>query len=228
MGFINKLWNLVRGKGFKEEEKIEEKITDIEKELRNAEDIIEPKKKVIVKKEEKKIEIEKPKGIEKIERRYKRKETLTTVQNKLRKGITGETAFTPTNDMGQLRGVYNKLLKKSTISTQDKYGNEDEALIEVLIENRRKLQHRFTAEILIKTTKGEGRMSIDGILAEDISGIYNYIQIGGTYTSQEIKIAMNNAMAYFEKQYGSIGGSIQAPLETTSVITDIEVKMTFA
>ena len=71
-------------------------------------------------------------------------------------------------------------------------------------------------------------MSIDGILAEHLNGLYDYIQIGATYTSQELKNAMTEAQRYFEKQYGAIGGNIKPPMETKSTIQNISIKMTFA
>lgn len=244
MGFFKKLWNFVTGKGFKEEE-IKDDIQeaykeDINKKLRDAEDIkpiereeikedieirSEPRRRIV---KEDRFVSQANEDLVKAKDRFVKSGKISQLQDRLVEGTISETEFTPTDDLGMLNGIYNNLLQKSTISTVDRKGNLDQALIDVLIENRGKLQHRFTAEIIIYTTSGQGSMAIDGILAEHMSSIYDFIQVGATYTSEELKSAMNQALRFFEKQYGSIGGSINPPLETKSTVQDVQIKMTFA
>lgn len=241
MGFFKKLWNFVSGKGWQEEEELkkvqEEEYKQTQRDsLREAENLKQEEEIREIPKEEIK---EKPKPqikttpkqqeeVTQATKRYTQSGSLAKVQERLTEGTIGTIDFTPTSDMGVLKGVYNNLLKKSTISTTDRFGNEDNALIDILIENRNKLQHRFTAEIQIITDGGNGFMSVDGILAEHLNGIYDYLQIGGTYTSQELQTAMQNALSYFEKQFGSIGGNIRPPMNKKVTIQDIQIKMTFA
>lgn len=241
MGFFKKLWNFVSGKGWQDEEELLKKQEeqqyeeDRKEKLREAESLKPDIQEERIVSQERPIKQQQkptlPKKSEEVENariRYEGKGSLTKVQERLFPQTVGTIDFQPTSDMGILKGVYNKLIEKSTISPYDKNGNPDQALIDVLIENRNKLQHRFTAEIRIVTDGGEGYMSIDGILAEHLNGIYDFIQIGATYTSQELQEAMNQAQAYFEKQYGSIGGNIRPPMNKKVTVQDLQIRMTFA
>lgn len=242
MGFLKKAWNWITGKGYAEDEEIEkQKVAQEEKleRLQQAEDITpiqeKPRTEIKepVKEEELKPRQQRPiqtKGseIQQATKQFERSGSIAEVQGKLQVGTISNTTFTPTADLSTIKTVYSKLLERSTIPTVDREGNPDQALIGILIENREKIQHRFTAEISITTEKGIGRMSIDGILAEHLNSIYDFIQIGATYTSQELKTAMQDAITYFEKQYGSIGGNINPPMETKSTVQDIQIRMTFA
>lgn len=242
MGFWKKTWNWLTGKGFKEEEEIDTTQQEQQtKELQEAEETSTPQEETqqeeqIQKEEKQRFEPPKPQykepqkkeEVKTATKRFEQSGNIEKIQERLTEGVVSSVQFTPTKDLSSLRGVYNNLLRKSTISVYDKYGNEDQALLEVLVQNRNKLQHRFSGEIIIITNGTQGRMTIDGVLAEHLSDINDFIQEGMTYTSEELKKAMGEAMAYFEKQYGSIGGNIQAPPETKSTIQQIQVKLTFA
>lgn len=153
---------------------------------------------------------------------------ITAIQETIGKNNRSEIKFIPSRNLSDKRTVYEQLLRNSSISVIDKNGNVDTALLDILIENRRKLQHRFTATIEIITDKSKGSMEIAGILAEDCDDIYNYINTGETYSSQELKERMQQAMVHFEQTYGSIGGMIIPPNEEKSTITGIDIKLTFA
>lgn len=245
MGFFKKLWNFVSGKGWQEEELLKEEEQTIKEPTREEElqesleraeaqtpiekeeeiPVPEPPKQFTVTEPQEKEEKEE---VERATKRFSGSGSLANVQEQLTEGTINSIDFQPTTNLGELNQLYNKLLQRSTISTTDKDGNIDQALIDVLIENRNKLQHRFTAEIRIITDGGEGFMSIDGILAEHMGNIGEYIQVGGTYTSQELQVAMQNALTYFEKQYGSIGGNIRPPMNKKVTIQDLQIRMTFA
>lgn len=249
MGFFNKLWNAITGKGW-QEETLEEKIQETkgkeiipikqEKEIKEEEakqeeiEIKEEKQEEVKeeKKEEKKIKKERRKEetreIEQATKRYKESGNITNIQKQLKKGAIGTTEFKITNNLNELRSTYEELLSKSTITTRLRDGTTDKTLIDIIITNREKLQHRFSAEIIINTTNGTARMKIDGILAENLININNYLQEGRTYTSQELRTTMEEAQRYFEQEYGSIGGSIIVPPSNKLTITNIKTEMTFA
>jgi len=251
MGIFKKIWNFVTGKGFQDEEKEQEikiKEQNIQEQLEQAENLQEPTQETTT--QQKEEQITEPTTPQKQEtttqtqtkiipskanqetqqatQRFKGSGSITEAQKKLQGNRINQITFTPTNDLSTLKNTYQKLLQKSQISTTDKYGEEDQALIDILIENREKLQHRFSAEIIIITNGGKGSMYIDGILAEHLNSIYDHIQIGATYTSQELKEAMTETYKQLERQYGAIGGNINPPLEKKSTIQSIEINMTFA
>ena len=199
MGFLKKAWNWITGKGYLEDEEIQLKKAEQQEQSEALEraETLEPKQREEIQEQTQTIETQPeirteekpikpkptttPKSIEETTnatKRFQQSGNIAQAQERLSGDRINEITFTPTNDLNSLRNTYENLLRKSRISTTDKYGNEDKALIDILIENREKLQHRFTAEITIHTNKGQATMSIDGILAEHLNGLYDYIQIG--------------------------------------------------
>lgn len=263
MGFFKKLGNLLGGRGFKEDEEIEERkivlgeeeqekevkeeqtedplqIYKTEEELKaegiSEEQELKPEEEFEEVKEEdeekegelSKAEEEAKEEIKEIQKKSRGTRSISSITSTIQEGTTSSVKIniSPEMDIGD---TYNQLLRNGVINIRDKNGNIDESLVQIIIENRVKLQHRFSAEIIIETTSGnKGMISIDGILAEQLHEIYQFIQVGATYTSQELKSAMDSALIHFQKQHGAIGGSKNPPPEKTTTIASMEAKVTFA
>ena len=142
MGFFAKVWNWIRRKGFKENEKRSwEEIGEKEEELQKTEDYkredtekkIKEAEKTIREVEEKEIKkglsIDREVDVEEIGRRFERSGSISNVQEKLTPGVITETEFVPTRELNQLGAVYNDLLRRNTINVTDKDGNEDSELV---------------------------------------------------------------------------------------------------
>lgn len=140
-----------------------------------------------------------------------------------------EVTFRPTYNMNSINDVYSSLLSQAVISAKTKEGRVDTELVKILVENRQRIRHRFAGTVVITTKSGQvGKIEIDGILAEDLGDIRLFVEEGATYTSEELKVAMNNALSHFEQKFGAIGGAITTPAESKSTVLEIDTTISFA
>lgn len=241
MGIFSKFANWIRGKGFKETEEVEptEKIQPKQEELLKTEDQItqereEAEQEIQQQEEEKQYKITtktptipiktttKPDSdIQKAIKQIRSTGSITKVQENLRGGGIRTISFEPTQNLNGLRQKYEDLLQGGNVGI-------DQAMMEVIIENREKLVHRFSARITITTDQGRVTMDVDGILLENTNDIYQFIQKGQTYTSEELKRQMYSLRDHYEKQYGAIGGEPIIPPSKVYKIQDIDVQQSFA
>lgn len=161
----------------------------------------------------------KPKTVEEVAKNYEKTGSIKTIQERLKKGHLSTLKYNPQNK--DTRNVYKELMKGSTIEVDDE-------LINLIIENRTKFQHRFSAKIIIYTDKGDAELTIDGILPEQLYEINDYIEVGQTYTSQGLKTAMDEARKSLENRFGAIGGTSKAPGSGKVTVTGIEIEISFA
>ena len=173
------------------------------------------------------VPVDERSDVQKVVKQIGSKGKISDVESKIRIDGNNDISFQPTTDLNQLNQVYNHLFTKNNISVIRSDGSIDTALLQVLIDNRQKLQHRFSAEILVMTDSSVGMIYIDGILAENLYVVSEYIEIGRTYTSEELKVAMNNLLNRCENDFGSVGGDVKAPMEKKSRVVDVQVKMNF-
>lgn len=246
MGFFTKLRNLITGKGWQETEQIQQDnklFEETKKALEQAEDIqkeniiqegktneqIKKEQEDITKKlEELKKETEEPIQTEQ-KITYKEKTPIGKLQEQMKtKEELNTIKFTPSSNLGETGNVYRELLKKSVISLKLQDGTIDNAMLDLIIQNRQKLRHRFSAVINITTEQGTGVLELDGVLAEEVKDIYKFINIGRTYTSNEMRTQMQEAMKYFNNTYGTIGGSLVLPGGGKTTVQSIDVQLTFA
>lgn len=166
--------------------------------------------------------MKKKSNISTISKRFKNAGSITKIQNKINtQGQISSTIYNPTTTLNESSKIYEKLLKGKTI-------NIDSDMYDIILTNRYKLKHRFSAKIIIDTNKGEASLTIDGILPEETNDIYNFITPEQTYTSQELKNKMQEIKSHYEKNYGSIGGSIITPPDMKVTIKDVKIETTFA
>lgn len=229
MGFLTKAWNWVRGKGFKEEkEEVEQEIikqterieepTTKRKEIKEERKIKEEEKKeekIILTKEKEKSEMEK------FRERIKRQPLKKEIEGKINKEIVNRINITQTQgDIGKLKPLYTEIFTKDAKLT-------DPDILDVLIDNRKQLQHRFEATFTIFYEKGiAGTMRTTGILIEHTNDIYRYITIGQEidYLTEALEAAQN----HFEQNYGAIGGNIKVEVTKKIKITNIEIDVSYA
>ena len=187
MGFFNKAWNFMRGKGWKDNDIQEQPVFDTvqEEQLKKVEDTQYKKPDIVedveqkdlteqfkqeiadIKREEDKIEsldnIEEQRAqqneFNKVVKKFESSPKVSEFTSGLNNEVVNSQSIMPTSNLGQLKPIYSKLLTEN-----GKLNDPD--ILDILIENRMKLQHRFSAEfILVGAKNGEiARMPIQGSL----------------------------------------------------------------
>lgn len=246
MGFFNKLVNWVTGKGWKENYQLQqEKVKEEQAETNDvAEDHQYPKEEGYAaappQKEEPKQRSLFPFGEDK-----PKEEAVPTPQEKeMKKAVSALEKFplkadverkidsatvnrvdmgTISQDIAQLRPSYERIFT-------DGAKLSDPDILNILIQNRQQLQHRFSAEFRIYgKIQGEiGVITVSGILFEHTSHIYNFLRIGQDVDKSTFGQLMDQAISSFETTFGAIGGSKENRLNHNDRITDIVASVTFA
>lgn len=157
----------------------------------------------------------------------RKKPNIVDIQRQIGETKTSRVKFQISDNLNDYSNVYEDVLKDGMISVE-KNGKQDNELIQVLIENRRRLQHRFAVKIEIATDQGAAGIEIIGLLAEDASEIYNYVTPGQTYTSEELKTVLNQFKDKMTEKYGCIGGEAYAPASGKCIVRDMEATVSFA
>lgn len=214
-----KLSKEIEKKKKKEEKKTEKKKkkeekTEETKETEKKEKKEEKKKEKETKKEAKK---EIKQKIKKIEAKPRKAEIITKIVSE---GVTR----TQPQDIPQiiglsgLRNTYEQLLKPKL---------NDPEIMEVLIANRRQLQHRFTTEINIIDTEGAtaGTLKLIGILPEDLGFITEKIEIGNKIAISSFIILLNEIIN-IAKEKGDNRTHGTYEIQTTSDFTVAQIKAT--
>lgn len=114
------------------------------------------------------------------------------------------------------RDLYKQVFSKQTENNILRYDDGiDEDMVQVLIENRQKLRHRFTTTIIITMEDGEIASEIiyAGLPEEIKEEIINSkeITIGQDYGSQELQQALNVLGTRIADKYGTAGKTISVP-----------------
>lgn len=238
MGFFGKLTNWFRGKGWKETEEIqreeeekrreEERKREISEGLEAAKEVEQTKarrEKTKIREterteEERKEERRKATEFEHAVKEYNKKGQLKTYEDKLDKTTINKIEFEPTPELGQYRNTYKQLL-------MSKAKLDDPEILDILIENRNKLRHRFSATITIYTNTGEiaAEIAIEGLLIEELSLLDTYFTEGQKteYLSEDISAFTSD----FETRYGLIGTQSKVHKEKC-VIGQKRVQIDFA
>lgn len=231
MGFFNKLWNWVRGKGYQEtqeEEIIKQpsepiETTPIQEPIQEAQQIEEPQKetqKTTIQKT-RTIKEESDQEIEKFKQNLQGKPLKKDIEAKIdREQINKLNIQTVMTDIGELKPLYTKIFT-------DNAKLEDPDILNILIQNRKQLQHRFEATFKIYDKNGQvGELRTSGILIEHTNGLYKFVNEG-----QEIdylREALEAAQSYFEQNYGAIGGNVNVTTNKKIKVTGINIDVTYA
>lgn len=234
MGFFNKLWNLIRGRGFSEEEIKTETATEPKPITTTETTKPEPKTEKpteTTKQETRKPETEtKPTGIkppkkdeiQKATETYAKHPSKAEIEKKIKpEGVNRITIEQQSfADIGQLKPKYEQIFTENAKLT-------DPDILNVLIENRQQLQHRFQAEFIIELNGAyAGTLTVAGILMEHMGYIHNYLNIGQQLES-ELKTYLEQVLKGFESTFGAIGGNV-VTVKEFGTITDIKKDLTYA
>lgn len=156
------------------------------------------------------------------------------VQSQLAKTAFSSKYFIPTSQVQELNKTYEDLFSDSMISLRLKNGEIDYALMNVLIKNRKSLQHRFTITFEILTDKGNATLTCFGLLPDDAHLINNKVVLGQKYqvnangTGYTLHQALQEAGEIFKGLAGCNKYTISTSSSGTQTVTDIKALVTFA
>lgn len=144
--------------------------------------------------------------------------------NLINNKVLNRVQFQPTSDLNQLRPLYEKL-----ITTNGKL--DDPEIMNILIENRNKLQHRFNAEFTLKGEKNGviAKIYVQGVMLEQSHAIYEYFSIGESVNTTTLGEKCSEFTSFMRENYGAIGGSSETKMpKKEDKINDIIVEVDFA
>lgn len=228
MGFFSKLWNAVRGRGFKETEDIAkaEEAALLRKQFEAAEDAQYPTQIEEKEPEVPQVEQEIPQAVEQvsnqavdntIENIRREREPITNLTRQLNNNIVGQAPVPVSENLNVYRTTYEKLFSEKV---------QDRELVQILIENRERLRHRFSINIIIMDDQGTaGNLQVSGVLPEEGNLIREYIKEG--QETQYLSSVLASALGAFKSQKGAIGGSFNAYREKVT-IKAIQIQSDFA
>lgn len=233
MGFFGKLFNWFSGRGWKETEQIQAEQQAVEQERierQKVEDVQygvdkseEPKPQEIVKPEP--VQTERPKTPLEQEQEAQKKKlaqmpSRSSVEKQINPDVVNQVNVAGKSfNMNELSNYYKDIYTKNA-----KLNDPD--ILNVLIENRGQLQHRFEAKFVFYDEKGyNAELKVSGILVEHTTLIYTLIPMDRQIDYFSSLLA--DALTQFEEIYGAIGGSISKPVREKTRITEITRDVTF-
>lgn len=250
MGFFNKLWNWVKGKGFTEETTTQTTTptTIVEPTIRETTQRIDKEIETTKKQEEAKQKEETPtKGRKTIIKELDQqiRETKTTQQKEYEKAITRMDKLKDLKNI--TKGIKDQGLTKTMLQTQDMDLGQtrknytdlfaegakitDPQILDILIENREKLRQRFSAEIKV-WLDGEqaGTLYVHGILVEELSIIQQELQEGMLLRKDIKEEYLSNKLDNLQNEFRAYGArdTHYNVIKEKETITNITYEMTFA
>lgn len=232
MGFFAKLKNWFSGKGWTDDEIIEVQQEPVTKQYEDVEEKqyedTEETPEVLIREDKEPtigrattLQVEKPKSeIEKAVDKYEKKPMMKKAEEKLdTEKVNIVQIPTIPSDLSQVRPYYDRLLTENA-----KLG--DPEILDILVEQRGKLQHRFSIDIKVFLNgKDAGDLKVNGVLIEHSSIIHNVLRIGEK--TEYLQEQLNILASQFENEFGAIGTSVSVR-DQKGTITDIQVNVTFA
>lgn len=233
MSLWTRLKNLFTGKGWQEtttepEEELNEIIKETPEEKAEEQqytiketkkETTTPKEKTAQKTTPKKIKEKETPEIRKAVQKYQEKPTIKSVETKLKPNIVNTINIPITQSLNEITPHYQKILTENA-----KLNDND--ILNVLIEHREQLQHRFTITIWIELDqKQAGKLEIQGALIEHSNLVYEHINIGQKI--EYLTEILNNLGNEFQHRYNSIGATPTVAIEKGEV-TNITAEVSFA
>lgn len=234
MGFFNKLWNWMKGKEFEDSQneygeiRQRDDYDEIEnRQYSNENDIKEQQeeKQLRLLKEEPEEEPEEindvKQEIKKVEERIKRNPTVKSVVERInQEGVNNIKNIKFDGNLGELKPIYQKIFTENA-----KLNDSD--ILDVLIENRDKLQHRFVIRIEVYSREGiAGTLVVNGILIEHAQEINDILRIG--MEIDYLREIFEQYLDYYKNNYGAISGDFEININKKFTISDIRIDASFA
>lgn len=233
MGFLTRLKNFFTGRGFKDDEKDENIITEKEYsdvsdkqykefEFKDVESVTEePSISEDIDTQDISSGLSRPDTeFDKIVKRVDKSRDYNLIVGKIKKDIVNKV-FIPPNleSIGRFRPIYERLFNENAKLS-------DPEIMNILIENRSRLQHRFTGKVdVYLNSRFAGSLEIFGILAEQIDSIYQYLSIGQNI--EYLAETLDAIGSFFNNEFGCLRYSVNV-INNKGKITDINVISTFA
>lgn len=153
----------------------------------------------------------------------KARTNIKKIEEKIQKEERNETIV----PKGDILNKYHKVYRDLFVTKIQAEGGLADDMLQVLIENRKKLRHRFVAEARIYGEQGHvGTITGVGILAEEMEKISSFVRKGEQwdYGQQQLK----EFEKFLREHYKSYGTKIQIVDTRKTRISKIEIRMSFA
>lgn len=236
MGFFNKLWNFIRLKGFRDRDNVEQRL----KSAQGQEEPVQqqytgpvtpdtggsevayeqqPAKETQADRQDKPAVTEMDRYVSRVSKFPKKSDVEKNIDNE--QMVTGEVK-SGTLNLNEFNQNYKDVFSQKVL----KDGVMDDALFNVLLQNRFQLKHRFQVHFQVYIDNvNSSTLSIRGLLPEESQYIYSKINIGNNV--EYLSKVLRELESSFESIYGSIGEGFTHPKKEKGKITDIKISYDF-